>query len=132
MRGNTFWEDLPIIDAYTREDAIDDGVLVDVSGLAGEAGYPVPVAVTNAVHTDLTDPIPEEFAGGAGPNERLREILRAGKPSFDRAAGNPGERIPITLITRFGTARRRPYNAVVVVADEGKGPAATIMRLDED
>ncbi|QIN85469.1 hypothetical protein GBA63_22470 (plasmid) [Rubrobacter tropicus] len=39
---NPFWDDLPIIDAYTREDAIDDGVLVDVSGLAGEAGCTSP------------------------------------------------------------------------------------------
>ena len=40
-----------IIYAYTREQAIEDGVLRDISTLAREAGFRVPVAVTHAVWT---------------------------------------------------------------------------------
>ena len=38
-----------IIYAYTRAQAIEDGVLKDISPLAREAGFQVPVAVTHAV-----------------------------------------------------------------------------------
>jgi len=39
----------PVIFAYSREQAIADGVLVDVSEMAREAGFRFPVAVTRAV-----------------------------------------------------------------------------------
>ncbi|MCX5778755.1 MAG: hypothetical protein NTU66_06040 [Elusimicrobia bacterium] len=35
---------------YTREQAINDGVLVDVSTMAKEAGFKHPVAITSGVH----------------------------------------------------------------------------------
>jgi len=39
----------PVIDAYSRAQAIEDGVLVDVSATAREAGLRYPVALTRAV-----------------------------------------------------------------------------------
>ena len=38
-----------LIVAYSRANALDDGVLVDVSTVAGEAGFKYPTAVTRAV-----------------------------------------------------------------------------------
>ena len=38
-----------ILHTYTRREAIDDGVLIDVTGTAKEAGFRIPVAVTAAV-----------------------------------------------------------------------------------
>jgi hypothetical protein len=43
------FEDDEIIDVYTRAQAIADGVLVDVSATAKEAGIRYPVALTRAV-----------------------------------------------------------------------------------
>lgn len=40
---------------YTREQAIEDGVLVDVSEVAREAGFKIPVAITSAVHNMIKD-----------------------------------------------------------------------------
>ena len=42
----------PVIHSYTRAQAIEDGVLVDVSGTAREAGFRFPVALTTAVWED--------------------------------------------------------------------------------
>jgi hypothetical protein len=42
-------ENNPIIFAYSRKDAIADGVLVDVSNTARKAGFLLPIAVTSAV-----------------------------------------------------------------------------------
>ena len=41
-----FWE---VIHSYTRANAIKDGALKDISGLAKEVGFIYPVAVTRAV-----------------------------------------------------------------------------------
>ena len=41
--------DTPVIFAYTRQQAITDGVLVDVSRTASEAGFRYPVALTRTV-----------------------------------------------------------------------------------
>ncbi len=41
-----------MIYAYTRAQAIDDGTLVDVSDLARDAGFKVPVALTAKVWSD--------------------------------------------------------------------------------
>lgn len=43
---------LPIIHSYTRADAIADGVLIDVTHVAREAGFQVPVALTAEVWHD--------------------------------------------------------------------------------
>ena len=39
----------PVLSAYTRAQAIEDGILVDVSETAREAGFRIPVAVTRTV-----------------------------------------------------------------------------------
>lgn len=41
--------------AYTRAQALEDGVLVDISDLAGEAGFRYPVAMTRAAWTDSVE-----------------------------------------------------------------------------
>ena len=49
------FKDAEIISAYTRADAIEDGVLVDITKIAQEAGFTVPVAVTSALF-EILDP----------------------------------------------------------------------------
>jgi hypothetical protein len=43
------WADAEVISVYSREQALEDGVLVDVTQLAREAGFRFPVAVTAGV-----------------------------------------------------------------------------------
>jgi hypothetical protein len=43
------FEDADLIHAYTRADALRDGVLIAVSQIAREAGFCFPVALTRAV-----------------------------------------------------------------------------------
>jgi hypothetical protein len=57
-----------IIYAYTRAQAIDDGVLVDVTDAAREAGFRYPVALTRSVW-DAYVSVPE---GVEGQDERGR------------------------------------------------------------
>ena len=63
-----------LILAYTREQALDDGTLVDVSELAGEMGYTVHVAVTAAVWQGVVVP-PGDAPAGQSMTGRVWDIL---------------------------------------------------------
>jgi DNA repair protein RadC len=54
------WE---VIYAYTRSQALADGVLVDVSQMASEAGFRYPTAITADLHARLTPNQQEEELG---------------------------------------------------------------------
>jgi hypothetical protein len=62
-----------VIYAYTRSQAIEDGVLVDVTETAAEVGFKYPTAVTAALWADIEN-IPE-FYVWEEPNGRLWDIL---------------------------------------------------------
>jgi hypothetical protein len=70
-----FWDEADVIHVYTRRQAIDDGVLVDVSETAREAGFTVPVALTAGVYA-LVEPSQEEkTAWGQDADGRLWDVL---------------------------------------------------------
>lgn len=50
-----FDKDEVIVYSYSRAQAIEDGVLIDISELAKEAGFNIPVAVTRAVYELLNN-----------------------------------------------------------------------------
>lgn len=53
--ADLFGDDAPVIHAYTRAQAIADGVLVDISETAKKAGFRYPVACTSAVWSDCIE-----------------------------------------------------------------------------
>ena len=53
-----FWDGADVIYAYTRAQALEDGVLVDVSEIAKQAGIKFPVALTSTVWGQYVD-VPE-------------------------------------------------------------------------
>jgi hypothetical protein len=53
-----FWDDAEVISIYTRAQALEDGVLVDVSETAKEAGIKFPVALTATVYGKYVE-VPE-------------------------------------------------------------------------
>jgi hypothetical protein len=54
------------ISRYTRENAIEDGVLVDVTAQAKETGIRLPTVITSHLHQVLTD-IPAKSVGQDWP-----------------------------------------------------------------
>ena len=67
----------PPICRYTRAQAIDEGVLVDVSNPAAEAGFKVPVALTGAAWADCVKWSEEDSRRQTPQNEsgRLWDVL---------------------------------------------------------
>ena len=67
-------ENLDIIYAYTRADAIEDGNLVDVSETAKEAGFNAPVAMTRTVYERIVT-LPTGYKGWQDESGRLWDVL---------------------------------------------------------
>lgn len=63
-------DELPVIYQYTRQEAIADGVLIDLTEWAQETGFKFPVAVTAAVWHDFI--VPHEKLQELGQSERGR------------------------------------------------------------
>ena len=78
MEQEDIWKDAEVISAYSREDAIEDGVLVDISKWAREAGFRHPVAVTQAVWRILepSEVLAKEGQSAAGRAWDMLAILR--------------------------------------------------------
>jgi len=64
-----------MINVYTREQALSDGLLIDVTETAKEAGIRIPVAITAAVWNEII--IPDEVSKDLGQDEkgRLWDVL---------------------------------------------------------
>ncbi len=120
--------------AYTRKQAIEDGLLVDVSKVAREAGFIFPVAITAGVHR-LIENIPQsrshqDYAG------RLWDVLWMAAMTARHAKGTEVlYKVILHHIDRRGTRGVFRIYATLKMhigpGDEGD-PVITIMLPDED
>jgi len=119
----------PVISSYSRAQAIEDGILVDVSSVAKEAGILYPVAMTRTVWGAYVE-VP---AGVACQDERGRlwDILWM----FKNAARAGGTEIRFRLHVRNDNKDRTPplvtLKAVCGPGDDA-APVITIMLPEED
>ena len=122
------------ISSYSRAQAIADGMLVDVSETAREAGFVFPVAMTRAAWSDCVewseaDNLRLTYQDEAG---RLWDVLWMAS----RAARRGGEEIRFQLyrVARGGRGTRPrlvTLKGLCGPGDEGE-PVITIMLPDED
>jgi len=128
----------PVIFAYTRKDAIADGVLVDVTDTAREAGIKLPTALTRAVFEDYIR-VPESLQGFQDEAGRLWDLLwmlaaaiRAKRITGDRGTFKVSFAMP-TEPPRMGVHKNRlvTLKAVCGPADDGS-PCMTVMERNQD
>jgi hypothetical protein len=118
-------DEFEIISVYTRAQAIADGVLVDISTLAKEAGFRVPVAVTTAVWETL-NPGEDDLASGQSLEGRLWDMLMMLRTS------DGGEILFDVLLARHEKRERVELRAGIGPGDSNNQPVITIMRPGED
>ena len=70
------FDETDVIYCYTRADALRDGLLVDVSDFAHEAGFAIPVAVTRAAYDSYIVPSNSLRSDGQSTEGRLWDMLR--------------------------------------------------------
>lgn len=126
-----FWADAVLISAYTRGQAIEDGVLVDVSAVASEAGFRYPVALTRAVWAMVED-IPPQLQGIQDARGRLWDVLWMASLAARRPGGS--QTLYRLILDRNENGRRVHYATLKMVCGPGDEaePVITIMLPEED
>ena len=131
-------QDWHVIHAYTRAEALDDGVLVDVTATAKEAGFKVPTAVTAAVFNECIEWTEEDarqsrtYQDQAG---RLWDVLYLAAVKARSLRGRRQNQLQyeIHVVPRPGHdhPRLRTLKLVIGPGDDAE-PVATIMLPNED
>lgn len=125
-----------LIYGFSRAQALEDGVLIDVSDTAQEAGFKVPVAMTAAAwhqtvewtDADSRRQTPQDEAG------RLWDVVWMAYLAARRASGSCRVQFQLLVVPRGGVARRPRLMALVMqigAGDDGE-PVITLMLPHED
>jgi hypothetical protein len=120
-----------VISAYSRAQALDDGVLVDVTELAKKCGIKAPVALTRAVWDRYVELTPAAEQSGNDETGRLWDVLWM---FYCAAVKNPNE-AEIRYTLRVVTDSVRPslveLKAMIGPGDDGEA-VITILLPEED
>ena len=125
------WDGAEIISVYTRTQALEDGVLVDITELAREAGFKFPVAVTQGVWGVL-NPTKELEAEGQSWKGRAWDMLTILRHAIRSGSGTDEVRFAPLFVRKAGL----PPEAVELWSQCGPGdqgePVITVMLEGED
>ena len=127
----------PVLSAYTRAQAIEDGILVDVSETAREAGFTIPVAVTRSIWNRLVA-LPAGYRGFQDERGRLWDVLWMARHYALRASNS--DRVRMCVLVRdirkdlrdSNRAPRKHFPIVAIGAGDRGEAAITIMFPEDD
>ncbi len=127
----------PVISVYTRAQAIEDGILVDVSETAREAGFRIPVAITRTVWSRLIA-LPEGYRGFQDERGRLWDVLWMARHYALRASDS--DRVRMCGLVRdirkdlrdSHRPPRRHFPVVAIGAGDAGEPVVTVMFPEDD
>ncbi|MDQ6422625.1 hypothetical protein RB620_24640 [Paenibacillus sp. LHD-117] len=119
------------ISKYTRADAISDGTLIDVTDMAKEAGFKVPVALTSALWSKCVEPLDADRKRGQDEKGRLWDILTV--LFFEiRRSKSKGHELRYSVRFQMGSRLKLvQMKAHIGPGDLGE-PVFTIMLPEED
>lgn len=119
-----------LIFSYSRREALEDGVLIDVTETAKEAGFRVPVAMTSAAWATCVE-IPR---GVTGQDEagRLWDVLTMLRYAGRGRAGE-GSTVLFDVLVLNDAESPRPVRLKAVCGpDDDLSPCVTVMLPVED
>lgn len=120
-----------IIYSYSRSQALADGVLVDVSELAREAGFKLPVAVSDTLYHGYLTPPPELAKEGLSLTGRLWDTLSILR--FAIKASPATDRITFTvLFAQVPEADPEPVDLLAVCGPGDSGELVITIMLPSD
>lgn len=121
----------PVISSYSRAQALADGVLVDAGPLAKEAGFIIPVAISQRVWAEYITPDEKALAGGQSITGRLWDVLFMLHTASRRSQPSKGRVDFAVIFTLKGKQRETKLYATCGPGDDAE-PVITIMHPDED
>ena len=127
----------PVIHSYTRKNAIDDGVLIDVTETAIEAGIKFPFAVTQAVWNKYIEWTQDDTAKQSYQDQpgRLWDIVWMARHAMLNAKGDIQEILfELYCIPRDGKSKRAKRTTLKIILGPGdQGEAVlTVLLPNED
>ena len=127
--GNPF-DDAPVIHRYTRAQAIEDGMLVDVTPQAKETGFKFPVACTSAVWNQYVVPPQATVELGQSERGRLHDVLWMLFLAIRKSGGGDELRFKVIFLQSPTRQETVTLKALCGPGDEGE-PVLTVLNLDE-
>ena len=119
-----------LIHSYSRREAVEDGVLIDVTATAKEAGFRYPVALTSAAWATcvyVPDGVPGQDETG-----RLWDVLTMLRHA-SRSAGVDVSTLHFdVLVLNDGTVPKPVRLKAVCGPDNDLSPCLTVMLPEED
>ena len=138
-RMEAFWGEP--ISVYTRAQALDDGTLCDLTPIAGNYGFKIPMACTSGVWFALewneADEARKDDATGQSTEGRLHDVLSLAAMAAREAAKQEGGStvyFNALLVPRNGSVSKpltQQFILVVGPGDQGE-PVLTLMLPGED
>ncbi|HTN90421.1 MAG TPA: DUF6573 family protein [Sorangium sp.] len=122
---------MDLVYSYARRQALEDGVLIDVSATARELGVKIPVAVTSAVWARYVKLTPAAIRAGNGEQGRLWDILWMFRWAALRAKDKSEVLFQLHVVTDSITPSLVELKAICGPGDECE-PVITIMLPNED
>ena len=119
------------IHVYTRADALAEGLLVDVTGTAREAGFLFPVALTQSIWADVNDLSGRNVVAGQSPEGRLWDLLFMAAHAARRSENRDTNEFVYSLVMPVGADNNYRAKCPIGPGDNGE-PVVTILRPDED
>jgi hypothetical protein len=121
-----------VIYAYTRAQALADGILVDATALAKEVGFKWPVAVTTRLWHGYIVPALDLVAEGQSIQGRLWDLLTVLHYTILNSKDNTFLRFSVLFLMSPG-ASPVPVELISVAGPGDNGePVITVMLPDED
>ncbi|WP_206171518.1 DUF6573 family protein [Thiorhodococcus mannitoliphagus] len=130
MSLSPLFTEADVIHVYTRAQALADGVLMDVSVMAREAGFKVPVAVTAAVWSDCVA-WPREDAG-QDEQGRLWDVLTMARLEAGRHGNLQVVPFKVLRVPRDGTTPQLTQLTLHIGPGDDAEPVITILLPGED
>jgi hypothetical protein len=122
--------DLELISVYTRAEALADGVLVDVTDTAREAGFLYPVALTREAWDLCVALSPAAKRAGNDERGRLFDVIWMMRWAVGRSSGGPQVTFELLCVTTSVRPSRVALRSVVGPGDDGE-PVVTVMLPEE-
>lgn len=122
-----------VIHCYSRSQAIEDGVLIDVSSMAREAGFQYPVALSSAAWVDCVEWDNDNEVAYQDESGRLWDVLWMAKDAIRRArSGDSRLRFVLFRVSRGNKRPSLAHLDMVVGPGDDLEPVITIMQHGED
>ena len=121
-----------VIYAYSRSQAVADGVQVDVTKTAQEAGIKFPMFLTRAVFDNYVAVPPD--VTGQDEAGRLWDLIWMARFAILRSHGHT-DRLPVALYVRNDNHRAKLVKLIATCSAldiDDPQPALTLMMTDED